>query len=1109
MPQVVPAVSAAQQTGAPHRSGTGAVPLLALAVLVWLAGCSDPTGPGDPATVEVTGPGAPLTALGETVELEVAVLDGDGRSVPDPEVEWSSEDADVVSIDAEGTATAQGAGTARVEARAGEASGSLTLTVEPRPDAMDPAQGDGQEGTVGEPLADSVLVEVRDSGGSAVTGEWVRFRVTSGGGTVSPDSVATDAQGRAAAGWTLGVDTSVPQRLEASTAGDGAGGLDAEFEATALPAAPASVSFVHGDGQSGFALEPLEDSLAVRVEDAFANPVPDAEVTWEVEGKGVVEPNPAATDGTGRARGQWTPGDTDGTVEVTARLDGAEPAVAQAHVEPNAVIRGSVRGAGSDIEAAETGREAARWPRVPSSAFADVGTTESTTAEPRTLAALTRSPSVSAEAAPLSGSGDPDTEPRGESHAQSRELLVTLRDGVTSVPGLRAESRRDPERAAALAVELRDRLGELLPGDRFEALGASPVLGTVRIRVHPDEDPDRVRSELLERDAVERVTENRTIEAFEEPPGPRARAGRGPEDPKALRSGGGVRAVEGPLSETGEINPLQLWHYRALDLQRAWEVERGSEEIVVAVVDDGFRFQHPWLQERWVSEGYSFVEEEELDQCEGNGTVSSTGHGEGPGPDATVPVRYRWDGSRRCVMERLQQGGHGMQVAGLIAGTSDGEVRGAGVAPGVSLLPVRALNVAGVGSGYAVAQGILYAAGLPADDGRGGTVQAERPAQIINLSLGSVSADSVIHDAVREAHAAGALLVAAAGNHSSPYTAFPAGHPEVVAVSAIDPAWELTWYSNRGGTIELAAPGGVAEGGPDHFVWTAEWNFDASTPAFGPAQGTSMASPHAAGVAALVWSREPALTHEEVRQRLRDHAFPLGPGTPNSFYGYGLVDAYWSVTDGAGRPMEAHAFLYDAETGEVVEQARSGDNRSFQFSRLDPGRYWVFAGTSDPDVLSPGLPPGPWGAAGTAGRPDTLVVEGSGLHDVSVDLVPPVAGQDNDASDSPDVLPLGGYLAARLHDPDGAHRYRLPVPEAGTYVIETTGVLGACGLVGHLDTALEVLDEDGTVLDRSTAVDEEGGNACSYLELHLEPGEYTVRVASEDGRPGLYRVVAR
>ena len=99
----------------------------------------------------------------------------------------------------------------------------------------------------------------------------------------------------------------------------------------------------------------------------------------------------------------------------------------------------------------------------------------------------------------------------------------------------------------------------------------------------------------------------------------------------------------------------------------------------------------------------------------------------------------------------------------------------------VRIRPVRVLDIDDAGTDYDVAQGILYAAGLPADDGNGATVQPRSGAKVINLSLGGPTTSKVIHDAVIAATNAGALIVAAAGNDGTSDPIYPAAFPEVLS----------------------------------------------------------------------------------------------------------------------------------------------------------------------------------------------------------------------------------------------------------------------------------------------------------------------------------------
>src|SRR5206468_1970742 len=157
------------------------------------------------------------------------------------------------------------------------------------------------------------------------------------------------------------------------------------------------------------------------------------------------------------------------------------------------------------------------------------------------------------------------------------------------------------------------------------------------------------------------------------------------------------------------------------------------------------------------------------------------------------------------------------------------------------------------GSFYDIAQGVLYAAGLPADDGAGGTVQATSGARIINMSLGGPSGTTDLANAVTAATNAGSLIVAAAGNAGTSAPNYPAAYPEVLSVSAVGPDGLLASYSSYGSTVDIAAPGGdFADGDATFGIASTVWNFTTSTASYEVFQGTSMAAPHVSGVAALI-----------------------------------------------------------------------------------------------------------------------------------------------------------------------------------------------------------------------------------------------------------------
>lgn len=220
--------------------------------------------------------------------------------------------------------------------------------------------------------------------------------------------------------------------------------------------------------------------------------------------------------------------------------------------------------------------------------------------------------------------------------------------------------------------------------------------------------------------------------------------------------------------------------------------------------------------------------------------------------------------------------GHGTHVAGTVAQTTNNAKGVAGLAYCATLLPVKVLNGRGFGSVAGVAQGIRYA--------------ADHGAQIINLSLGGPSKSRILESAVRYAIGKGVLVVAAAGN-SGRSVGYPAAYPGVLAVSATDQNDKLAWFSSRGPEVSIAAPGvavtqqTICDGGRNKCELFAAFN------------GTSMATPHVAGSAALL-AGQGITDPDAIRRTLARSA--TSKGNPEH-YGAGLLDAdaavkraYWA-----------------------------------------------------------------------------------------------------------------------------------------------------------------------------------------------------------------------
>jgi hypothetical protein len=195
------------------------------------------------------------------------------------------------------------------------------------PARVEVVDGSGQQGTVGQVLAQPVRVRVVDERGRPVPGQAVNFVVTAGNGTVSVAAVTSDREGIAAVQWTLGTSLATVQTLEARVAGPNGQAIVSDpitVGARAdLPTRIISLVYAQGGAVGG----PTRDSLAVRVLDRYNNPVSGVDVQWTaMEGSGSVSPARGTTSADGIARAQWTLGPrTDGVQGATASIPGMTP----------------------------------------------------------------------------------------------------------------------------------------------------------------------------------------------------------------------------------------------------------------------------------------------------------------------------------------------------------------------------------------------------------------------------------------------------------------------------------------------------------------------------------------------------------------------------------------------------------------------------------------------------------------------------------------------------------------------------------------------------------------------------------------------------------------
>ena len=318
----------------------------------------------------------------------------------------------------------------------------------------------------------------------------------------------------------------------------------------------------------------------------------------------------------------------------------------------------------------------------------------------------------------------------------------------------------------------------------------------------------------------------------------------------------------------------QQWHYYeatgGLRLPAAWDLSTGTG-VKVAVIDTGIR-PHADLAGQYVG-GYDFISD---------ATIGNDGNGR----DADPTDPGDWTAANECAAgdPGSNSSWHGTHVAGTIAAATNNGLGVAGVAYGAKVVPVRVLGKCG---GYTsdIADAIIWASG--------GTVTGvpanANVAKVINMSLGGGGAcGTTTQNAINSARSRGTVVVVAAGNENqNASNSNPANCAGVVTVAATNRNGARAPYSNYGTVVDVAAPGGDANG---YIISTL--NAGTSTPGadnYAGYQGTSMATPHVAGVAALMLARNSALTPDDIEAKLKATARAF-PGTCSQC-GTGIVDA--------------------------------------------------------------------------------------------------------------------------------------------------------------------------------------------------------------------------
>ena len=284
------------------------------------------------------------------------------------------------------------------------------------------------------------------------------------------------------------------------------------------------------------------------------------------------------------------------------------------------------------------------------------------------------------------------------------------------------------------------------------------------------------------------------------------------------------------------------------NLPAAWDVTTGSNTVPIAVIDTGYTNHSELPYANFASDGYDFISD-----------VTAAGDGDGRDSDAR-------DEGDFCTADASNSSWHGTAVMSIIGALTNNNTLMAGVNWNAKLIPVRILGRCG-GTGDDLIDAIRWAAGLSVS----GVPDNPNPAKVINMSLGGFgTCDAATQAAVDDAHAAGAVLIAAAGNEALPAsTSMPANCNHVMAIASHDLTGEISYFSNYGDKVDLSAPGEVI-----YFATcssTTTYSCDNST-AVTTNSGTSLSAPMVSGVASLLFAVNDNLNNFYAEEILRNSA---------------------------------------------------------------------------------------------------------------------------------------------------------------------------------------------------------------------------------------------
>jgi len=322
--------------------------------------------------------------------------------------------------------------------------------------------------------------------------------------------------------------------------------------------------------------------------------------------------------------------------------------------------------------------------------------------------------------------------------------------------------------------------------------------------------------------------------------------------------------IQWPLNNTGQMYP-ESGRYNPppgtadsdVDGPQAWNIETGSSEIIVAVVDTGVDYTHRDIDDNmWLNNG----------EIPGNGLDDDD--------NGYIDDMYGYD-FRNYDSNPKDDHGHGTHCAGIIAAEGNNGLDVTGLCWNAKIMAIKFLNSSGSGNTSDAIEAFYYAV----DNG----------ADVISNSWGGADYSQTMKDAIDYAYSQGAIIVASAGNNNSTYPNYPAYYDHVISVAATDSRDQKASFSNYGDWVDIAAPGvdvlslrasGTSMGTVNNSYTTVS-------------SGTSMACPHVAGACALLLSFFPQVRVDELEQSLIETTDPVTP----EIFPWGRLNAHQAAMD--------------------------------------------------------------------------------------------------------------------------------------------------------------------------------------------------------------------